>query len=416
MLRPAELELIPRPQLLRALRLPDAFARLVDSGLGRQAALVFGLKLATMAAGLAVVQITASLFSPETFLLLNSLLFLIAVHGCFNYSIQVATWREGGVDLASFSMVHVITLVLALIFAWTKGGSWTLVLSTLCYIAYRGNERILFNLQITRGEIPAAYGIILATLAIECAAALALHTLGGPRADRFILPSLAALALTIPITLKLLLRDRSDIFRRLLSDRRGMFLVSAHSGLIALNVMSDRLVFSTGISSIRDHLVDYLLIFSYCTAAYALTISLIEVRRPALFKLAPVSLGDFLRRGHFTTFAAVALGASMLSGAVIYVATSTFGGILGVAPRAPVLLFVTSLSVFFFGQAALSFLHTYYLSEKLHGALFGTWAVSGGVRIVGYLQSEWTAFLAITALSGFAAIGAAFVFDRRVAR
>jgi hypothetical protein len=371
------------------------------------------MKLATMAAGLVGVQLTASLFVPETFLLLNSLLFLVAIHGCLNYSVQVTTWREGGISFAAFGMVHTITLILALVFSILSGGGWFFFASVFCYVAYRGNERILFNLQITRGHITRAYGIILLGLVIEIAVALALYAFRGAMADRFLLPSLSVLLVTIPLTLSLLYRGRPDIFRALLADKKGMLLMSAHSGLIALNVMSDRLVFSTGISSIHGYFADYLLIFSYCSAAYALTISLLEIQRPALFKITSVSLREFLIRGDFGKFVAIALGTTILSGGTIYCGVAIFPGAAGIAVGAPTLLFTGFLSFFFLGQAILSFLHVYCLSEKLYGLLFGSWAVSAAVRLLGYSQSEWAEFLPITAFSGFAAIAAVFLLSKK---
>lgn len=392
-----------------------AFAKRLRGSIGGQALSIFALKLATMALGLFSIQLTASLFSKETFLLLNSILFLIAIHGCINYSVQVMTWREGGINLGTFGIVHAVTLVIAISFTLAKGGNWILLLSVFCYLAYRGNERILFNLQITRGQVNYAYGVIFLALAIETSVAVALYMGFGARADRFVLPSLSALALTIPCTLSLLYRGRSDISRALFADKRGMFLVSAHSGLIALNVMSDRLVFSTGISSIKDHLSDYLLVFSYCTSAYALIISLLEVRRPALFKIQANSLTDFLRLGEFSKFSIISLGTTIFSGAGIYIGITIFLKISGISPNAPAFLFVIFLSLFFLGQALLSFIHVYCLSERLYSLLFITWAISGVVRLAGYLQSDWTSFLAITAFSGFAAMGAAFLLGRRYA-
>jgi hypothetical protein len=191
-----------------------------------------------------------------------------------------------------------------------------------------------------------------------------------------------------------------------------MALMSVHSGFIALNVMSDRLVFSTGLSSIRGFLTDYLLIFSYCSAAYAMSISLLEVQRPALFKIKATSLREFLICGDFRKFAIVAFCSTTLSGGMIYFGVMLFPSAAGITHGAPTLLFTVFLSAFFFGQVILSFLHVYCLSENLFALLFGSWAVSLAVRLLGYGQSTWAAFLPITAFSGFAAVAVVFLLSK----
>lgn len=391
----------------------ELLAHRLIGDLGGQAIKTFALKLATMGLGLLSIQLTASLFSKDTFFLLNSILFLVAIHGCINYSAQVTTWREGGINTTIFCVIQIVTIFISWLFVILNGWSWILFLSVLLYLAYRGNERILFNLQITRGQIGKAYGIIIISLVIEIIVAGILCISFGSGADRFILPSICALALTFPCTIILLYRGRPDMTRALLSDKRGMLLMSAHSGLIALNVMSDRLVFSSNIGGIKSYLPEYLLIFSYCTSVYAIVISLLEIRRPSLFKSQATSLRNFLREGGFNRFCAISFLTTSFAGFGILIAVNLFSKSIGISEESPLTSFTFYLSIFFLGQALLSYIHVYLLSRQFYIVLFATWAVSGTVRLIGYLQTEWTLFLAITAFSGFAAIGAAFLLEKR---
>ncbi|SKB91594.1 hypothetical protein [Sphingopyxis flava] len=381
--------------------------------LGGQAIRIFALKLATMGLGLISIQLTASFFSGDTFFLLNSILFLVAIHGCINYSAQVVTWKEGGINTTIFFIIQIVTIIISGSFAILNGGNWIFFISVLFYLAYRGNERILFNLQITKGQVAKAYGIIILSLVIEITVAGILYINFGLDADRFILPSICVLAITFPCTIILLYKGRPDMTRTLFSDKRGMLLMSAHSGLIALNVMSDRLVFSSGIGGIKSYLQEYLLVFSYCTSVYAIVISLLEVRRPTLFKSQATSLRNFLKDGGFNRFCAISFLTTSFAGLGIFLGINILSKSIGISDESPVTSFTFYLSIFFLGQALLAYIHVYLLSREFYTVLFATWAVSATVRLVGYLQTEWTLFLALTAFSGFAAIGAAFLLEKK---
>ncbi|WP_257558110.1 hypothetical protein [Sphingobium sp. CFD-2] len=370
------------------------------------------MKLATMVGSLIAIQLTASLYSKDAFLLLNSMIFLIAVHGCICYPVQVVAWREGRIDISLFLLVHAAALILAAIYVSFYEHSYAVFIAVSLYVTYRVNERILFNLQISSGKVGKAYRVMCVALTLEIATLLGVYFTYGSNGDRFILPSMVAMAFTIPVALSEIDKGSFGNLRNMLTDKTSMLLMSAHSGLIAFNVMSDRIVFAEGLSKLDSYLSDYLLIFSYCSSAYALTVSLIEVKRPHLFRIPAGSLYAFLRKGGFLQLFAAAAAIGLFSSAAIS-AFFTYNPVgLGLTPGAPVVIFATLITTFFLGQAVLSFVHVYYLSERLYAPLFFTWAVSGIVRTVAYLQSNWTMFLIISALSGFAGVFGALVHGR----
>ena len=379
----------------------------------RRSSLTLLLKAAAMAAALLSLQLTKMLFGADDFLLLNMFLFVVGLHTCLTYGVQMGTLEQGRPRVreivASFGVAGLVAAGTAYLYGWPAATA----LGLLIYVSAKLLERLSFNSLVAQGAVLAAYAVTLAAISIEIAAFVAVRGLLGAQGTRFLLPSLAvALAMAMP--LRRILARPSEAHRPVGIDPSQHLLFALHSFAILATMMSDRLFIASGSAGMATGRGDYLLLYSYCAALYALGVSLIEVRRPELIRLAtrtPDFL-TFLRESGFPRFAlCVCVLACAGYGAALVLARHA-GQWLGLAANAPLPAMLGGLIVFFAIFLLLAFQHVYLLATRAFATLFASWAVAGGVRAAAFLQPGWSGFLALSGLSGLAGMLCLFALGR----
>lgn len=370
----------------------------------RGAILTLALKSAAMGAALLSLQLTKTLFGDGPFLLLNQFLFVVGLHTCLTYGVQVTLWERGRPSTqqiaASFGTAALLTLVVTAIYGWGVATAAALGL----YLGAKLLERLAFNSLIARARVTASYAVTLVAIAVEIAAFCGVWYVMGAQGNRFIFPSLAVAMVMIVPALHIMRTPLAGPAATADIGGKQHVLFAFHSFAILVTMMSDRLLFAAAPLAFGGRNGDYLLLYSYCSAVYALGVSLIEVRRPALIRLAGEvpSFRAFLRRSGFLPFAGtIGLMATLgLLAGVLFV--DRWGGIMGLSPDTPVFPMLAGLVGFFVGFLLLSFVQVYHLATRSFGALFASWGVAAVVRFAAFAQPGWSGFLILSGIAGFA--------------
>lgn len=369
----------------------------------RRSSLTLFLKAAAMAAALLSLQLTKMLFGADDFLLLNMFLFVVGLHTCLTYGVQMGTLEQGRPRprqiVASCGVAALVAAGTAYLYDWPAATA----LGLLLYLSAKLLERLSFNSLVAQGAVLAAYAVTLTAISIEIAAFVTVRGLLGAQGTRFLLPSLAvALAMAVPLS-RVLARP-AQVDGQVSMGPSHHLLFALHSFAILATMMSDRLFIATGSARMAAGRGDYLLLYSYCAALYALGVSLIEVRRPELIRLAtrtPDFL-TFLRESGFPRFAlSVCVLACTGYGAALVLLRHA-GPWLGIAADTPLPAMLGGLILFFAGFLLLAFQQVYHLATRAFATLFASWVVAGGVRAAAFLQPGWSGFLALSGLSGVA--------------
>lgn len=356
-----------------------------------------------MLAALLSLQLTKMLYHVQDFLLLNIFIFVVGLHTCLTYGVQMTTLEKGLPQLrqvvASFVVVFLLVGGVALIYSWPV----LIIVSLSLYLLAKLLERLSFNGLVARGKIKEAYGVVLASLSIEIVSFSVIWWIAGANGNRFLLPSLIVMfALVWPFRRLMALPALSHVSTEMNPSHHLLFAL--HSFAILVTMMSDRLLFASTPLEMAAEKGDYLLLYSYCSALYALGVSLVEVRRPELIQLA-LRVPDFftfLRESGFPRFVFTVSVIALVGYPVAFILLERMGRWIGLSPVVPLPLMLGGLIAFFAGFLLLAFQQIYYLAIRSFALLFASWGVAIAVRAAAYAQPGWAGFFLFSGLSGFA--------------
>ena len=199
------------------------------------------LRLALMLGTLAAMQLTYNTYSPEMFLALNMLSFLVGLHTALSYSVQVQIWETGHVRRHNLVSALVIAVAIVLGAALVLQTSIPFLLGGLLYVLYRFSDRLSFNALITQGKVAAAYGVSIAAITVETIVFYLLATHVPENVARLIIPSLIAGAIPATVFFVLLGRSTKGHARPTSSALGHELAFAAHSLAILCVVMVDRI-------------------------------------------------------------------------------------------------------------------------------------------------------------------------------
>lgn len=371
------------------------------------------LRLGLMLCTLGAIQLTYVQFSEATFLALNAVTFLIGLHTALTYSVQVEIWEAGRAKKESLILAFAIAFLILLIVWIIKKPSIIFVTACLAYILYRFFERISFNTFITHGKLTLAYGISISVIISEILIFSLLTSFPDENVARFLAPSIIASTITIFALLHIYNLDSPKDTDPPANRARNDFAFSAHSLAILFVIMIDRIAPSLN-SDITFIDARYLLIFSYCGAAYTLGMAILEPARARYFRIAKEAktFYEFFALSGGRKIAMAIGGISSLSLIVaLYASGSTnFADPAGLARPEKDLLLTATLLLYFMLFLFLAYAQMYFLSRREFLPIFISCGVALVLRGAAISSSRLDLYLAASTLSALAAILVLFAF------
>lgn len=333
------------------------------------------LKLSYMLASLMLVQATYILMSANTFLIFNNVIFCMGLVTCLTYSQQVKIWRGEQLNREDLYYALMIILVISLAYILFKKYDVFVLSIVTVYLFYRYIERIAFAHLIKKGAITNAYLVSVSLMIVEVACIILFIAIARENNEllvRFLYPSLIVL-LAIYIFYHRRLRKYFSRSKENTIDRSSAsdsILLNFHSLLLLLVVMSDRIVIDL-ISIDTNKNALYLLIFSYASALYGLSLGVLDARRPTFLATASSSptLNGYLRSS--------AVKKAYVTTSLIFVFLSlgfiVFNSLFPIIDANGLSMFWIPLSCFFFIFHLVAYLHIYLIEKKYYFLLVTSW-------------------------------------------
>lgn len=371
------------------------------------------LRIGLMLCTLGALQLTYVQFSEATFLALNAVTFLIGLHTALTYSVQVEIWETGRAKQESLTRAFAIAFLILLIVWLIKKPPIIFVTACLAYILYRFFDRLCFNTLITHGKLTPAYVISISAITSEILIFSLLASFPDENIARFLAPSIIASTITISALLYISNLDSTKDTSPPANRARNDFAFSAHSLAILFVIMIDRIAPSLN-SDITFIDARYLLIFSYCGAAYTLGMAILEPARARYFRIAKEAktFSDFFALSGGQKIAMAIGGISSLSLIVIlHVSGSTnFADPADLARAEKDLLLTATLLLYFMLFLFLAYAQIYFLSRREFLPIFISWGVAIVLRGAAISSTRLDLYLAASTLSAVAAILVLFAF------
>lgn len=324
-----------------------------------------------MAISLLLVQATYTFFNEQTFLLYNVLLFLLGLHTCFTYYVQVNIWENAQISKKDIWLAVGMMLLIAVL-ALTKFNS-SFALSVFLFLFFKFFERVKFNFFIKSGEVLQAYlfsGVILLLELLLLLMFVYTSSINEEEVTRFIKPYLI---LVVIISLFAVRYLRISLGERVSNVYEKGFL-ALHSFFLLIVIMIDRVL---GAFFDSKYFIDYLLLFSYATAVYALLVAVVEVKRPKYSEIAKKAEAsvDYYRAIDLKAwlFNLTLLVVSSIVGGAIF--GYYFGVHLGAKFSFESLIHWCLLLTIMGGFALLSIFQIYSLSRRNFSVLFMSWLI-----------------------------------------
>ncbi|HAS6040072.1 TPA: hypothetical protein I7140_14160 [Vibrio vulnificus] len=328
-----------------------------------------------MVLALLSVQLTYLNYSENVFILYNSLIFIVGIHTCFTYQYQVKLWEGGEVNINSILKGWAISIPICLVSISLLELQVAVAVGFFMYLPFKYLERLLYNYFISNGSVDRAYAISILSISVEVIIFSLLVQRVNEVYARFILPSTILLAIFLLITVLVGIGKKKDKESKL-----NAFGFVSHSLFLVLVIMSDRYIISFLEFDNKVSIKDYLLMFGYASAVYTLVCSILEVKRAQLFIKAKEepSVISYLIDNNFLGYFSIA--------------TLTFfmAFVVGVFINEQLYTIIVSQSanevwfqilVFFYLYAMVSFVHIYYLSNRLFLTLFISWLCALAIKM-----------------------------------
>jgi len=356
---------------------------------------------------LATIQLTYMYFSPELFLALNVLTFLVGLHTALTYAVQVEIWENGSVRSKKLFQASFIALVIIVVAALIGQLPLGMALGGLAYLLYRFSDRLTFNAMIWRGRVGWAYLISITAILIELAIFSALLDQLPETFARFVIPSVLAAILPVAVFSAICSRTLPQSSPHATASHRSDLAFAAHSLAILCVVMIDRIapILRPALDYVDSR---YLLLFSYSGALYSIGVAVLEPLRPRFFRIAKDvdTFFDFLVATRSIIITIPIAGMATI-GVLLCLGLSTAHGFADPADFSPVArdaFILGGLLSFFALFLFLAYLQMFFLSRREFRAIFVSWAVAFSFRLIALTLPRLDYFLAFSTLSAGGAI------------
>lgn len=366
-------------------------------------------KVFVMFFGIASLQLTHTLFSKEIFISFNAIIFAIGFHTCTTYSTQVKIW-EGGTPLRiDYLLAGLYSLAIVFVIGLVGNVSVTVAVAMYFFLVAKFLERICFNKLLNDGEVLGAYKILIFLVILEVVVFLTTHNYFLEEYSRFLLPSLIVCIFAVTISLRTMKAANKNTIR---ASGSGL-QYSIHSFFILAVLMLDRLIPSLWAMQGAYSSENYLLLFSYCSAFYAIGVSILEVMRPKLFSVARDSknLSIYFKNTKCNLVVILCLIYFLLQVLIGYVAVEILKSYNFEIPENTMEIWI-GLSGFFSSFLLLAYFQVYFLSGRVFQPLFVSWSIAFGLRSVGFFSGSWSLVVVFSFFSGLAAIAWLFYSQR----
>ncbi|MBN8106890.1 hypothetical protein [Vibrio vulnificus] len=284
-------------------------------------------------------------------------------------------WEGGEVNINSILKGWAISIPICLVSISLLELQVAVAVGFFMYLPFKYLERLLYNYFISNGSVDRAYAISILSISVEVIIFSLLVQRVNEVYARFILPSTILLAIFLLITVLVGIGKKKDKESKL-----NAFGFVSHSLFLVLVIMSDRYIISFLEFDNKVSIKDYLLMFGYASAVYTLVCSILEVKRAQLFIKAKEepSVISYLIDNNFLGYFSIA--------------TLTFfmAFVVGVFINEQLYTIIVSQSanevwfqilVFFYLYAMVSFVHIYYLSNRLFLTLFISWLCALAIKM-----------------------------------
>lgn len=357
-----------------------------------------------MGLGVFSLQITYYLFEESTFLIYNSLIFLIGLHTCVTYSSQVSIWDGKLPGGRGYLWALLAALMMAVIYTYLSNISLLTGLGLSIYIFAKFIERIRFNWELTLGRVSKSYRTLILYQITEILSFTLLISYSNSIDVRITIPSFILLT----YSLFLLVKERL-IYVGIRDEKNSLttnqLYYSMHAFFLLAVLMIDRIALSFVDFTGDIQKSDYLLLFSYASAFYAVGVAIIEVYRPRMFLTAKecTTLSEYLTKIHFGRYSLMGLVVAFVVALLVFpvlFALNHFS--IDVNFR---LIEIWILMIAFFSlYVLLMCLQIFFIAKNIFFPLFFSWSIALVIRLVGMISGNWIELLGLSILSGILGI------------
>jgi len=372
------------------------------------------LRLAMMLGTLCAIQFTYILYSPEIFLTVNMLTFLVGMHTAMTYAVQVNIWETGQINGTKVVQALGTGLTIIVVAGIIGLASIEILFVGLAYILYRFSDRLVFNTLITHGKITQAYGASIVAIFTEIIVFSLLVHSAPESVARLLLPSLLAGSVATSVLCFYVIRLQNKRPDAHAIHGKSDILFALHSSAILFVIMIDRI--APNLNQTLNYLdARYLLLFSYAGAVYSLGVAVIEPLRRRYFSVAK-------EVDSFATFLA-ATNARKLVRPIGGIALASTGAFLGMSvingfadptiltPPMRDIQIISALLAFFALFLLLMYFQMYFLSRREFGPIFLSWGAAFAVRLIALTLPRLDLYLACSVLAAGTAIIILFVLE-----